>query len=785
MGYREYTPDEVEEMIEYADYDPDDYEDWTQLGFILNDYDDNLGFDLWDQWSARSSKYDPQETAYKWDTFNSEGKNALTMGTLVKKAKDNGYIPETKKSKEIDWDDEIGEGEKEPVYSGDPVENARIKARLRAKKRAEPYDAERGTATRTQVNDNTNSVLDRVINALESETGTYQKLVDVALKTMETNEEAQNYYKARGISEKTRKHYNAGWIENLGYDSITGPVIPGSFEGYGQRNIHYEEQIKKIENSNLSEQEKKTAKGKIRKYNKPSTKNGALDIPIGLKHVIRQPEPRDSAGFVEPLFIFEGYFDVLSFYEASGLDGISLNGTGSIRKVIDVLKHYEIKRPIILALDNDATGEDKNRRRYNDLKDAGFTVYWNKKFYGDYKDANEFLTRDRDGFIKAIEENRSYFNRYIEEGFNRKQRELFKKHVEESINRPEYPTGFKTLDSPNFLNGGLQPALYGIGAVSSLGKTSFVLQLTDNLASQGIPVLYFSLEMSRFELMAKSISRYLYEYTYVPGERGTAYGRNTMEILDRKRQKDFSDYQLELIDGATDMYFNDTGDTLRIVEGMGNMSVSEIRQEAQLQTDITGRAPIIVLDYLQLLTQPDNLKHSITEKQLLDYNIMSLKRISRDLNTPTIFISSFNRDSYEKSAGDFKSFMGSAGIEYGADVLISLERNITLTEKQARQEGKEEFFYKQNLQYAKAKEKETGVKWLRARILKNRNGQAGGVVGLKFDARNNHFLDYGEIFLETGTTEDVKQEMERHEEILKGRTTIQESPEPAEVMELI
>ncbi len=77
--------------------------------------------------------------------------------------------------------------------------------------------------------------------------------------------------------------------------------------------------------------------------------------------------------------------------------------------------------------------------------------------------------------------------------------------IANSVDTPFLPTGFPKLD--NVLDGGLYEGLYIIGAISSLGKTTIITQIADQVASQGHDVLIFSLEMARSELMAKSISR--------------------------------------------------------------------------------------------------------------------------------------------------------------------------------------------------------------------------------------------------------------------------------------
>ncbi len=50
--------------------DPDcDYNTWLGIGMSLYALPDEAGFDMWDQWSSRGSKYRPGETVVKWDSF--------------------------------------------------------------------------------------------------------------------------------------------------------------------------------------------------------------------------------------------------------------------------------------------------------------------------------------------------------------------------------------------------------------------------------------------------------------------------------------------------------------------------------------------------------------------------------------------------------------------------------------------------------------------------------------------------------------------------------------------
>lgn len=65
-------------------------------------------------------------------------------------------------------------------------------------------------------------------------------------------------------------------------------------------------------------------------------------------------------------------------------------------------------------------------------------------------------------------------------------------------------TGFENLDAKCH---SLYPGLYVIGAISSLGKTTFIHNIADNLAKAGDHVLFFSLEQTRLEMTLKSIAR--------------------------------------------------------------------------------------------------------------------------------------------------------------------------------------------------------------------------------------------------------------------------------------
>lgn len=106
----------------------------------------------------------------------------------------------------------------------------------------------------------------------------------------------------------------------------------------------------------------------------------------------------------------------------------------------------------------------------------------------------------------------NFLENYLSECDNNKSIDSLVKAAEDyksGIRKEIWPTGFEELDIK--LDGGFHGSqLICVGAISSLGKTSWVLQIASQIAEQGKDVLIFSLEMSRDELNAKTISRYSY-----------------------------------------------------------------------------------------------------------------------------------------------------------------------------------------------------------------------------------------------------------------------------------
>lgn len=239
-------------------------------------------------------------------------------------------------------------------------------------------------------------------------------------------------------------------------------------------------------------------------------------------------------------------------------------------------------------------------------------------------------------------------------------------NIEAEADKPAISTGFPSLD--RILGGGIRTGLYIIGALSSLGKTTFMIQMADYIAKQGRDVLYFSLEQPEREIIAKSISRETYNAALIRTG-STRQAKSTIGILDGRRYKNYMQEEKRIILEATGQY-KKYADKIRIIEGVGNIGAQEIEKKIKEHEIYTGNKPIVFIDYLQIMAPPIDGRRSYTDKQATDKNILELKRLSREYSI--IAISSFNRDSYTEPV-NLSSFKESGAIEYTSDYLIGLQ----------------------------------------------------------------------------------------------------------------
>lgn len=423
----------------------------------------------------------------------------------------------------------------------------------------------------------------------------------------------------------------------------------------------------------------------------------------------------------KPIFVVEGELDALSIIEVGG-EAVGLGSTSNIRAFIELCKSAKPSQPFIICLDNDDTGRTATNELINGLKPLNIECYI-QNIAGEYKDCNEALQHDREGFKLAVSEAehiKDEAERVAKENYlatsTAHHLQSFIDGIAESVNTPFIPTGFNNLDT--VLDGGLYEGLYIVGAISSLGKTTFVTQIADQIAQAGTDVLIFSLEMARAEIMAKSISRHTAQHIISTGG-DMRNAKTTRGITTGKRYINYNQAEKELIQEAVKQYGSYAGN-IYISEGIGDIGVKQIRETIKNHILFTGKTPIVIIDYLQILAP---YSEKMTDKQNTDKAVMELKRISRDFKASVIGISSFNRSSY-KEAVTMEAFKESGAIEYSSDVLIGL---------QLKGVGTREF----DVNKAKASD----CRAVELVMLKNRNGATGKKVAYNYYPMFNYFKE--------------------------------------------
>lgn len=352
-------------------------------------------------------------------------------------------------------------------------------------------------------------------------------------------------------------------------------------------------------------------------------------------------------GDSKEIFVTEGALDALSVIEA-GAEAIGLNSASNAEKLIELLAGpVKVKAAFILCLDNDEAGQKATETLRAGLARLNIT-YAVADICGSEKDPNEALVKDRTSFLSAIEKARILTAKkpdntslYIDLLMGR-DIEKFKKDI---------PTGFPGLD---LISGGLYPGIYALAAISSLGKTTFALQMGEQIAANGFDVLFFSLEQSRFELVSKGIAR------------RTAMKDMKKAVTSLAIRKGYlPPHVLE----TAEQYKAEVGDRLSIIEGNFSCNIAYIGDYIRRYVANNGVRPVVFVDYLQIL-QPTEARQST--KETVDNAITELKRLSREINIPIVVISSVNRTNY-LTPFDFESLKESGGIEYTCDVVWGLQ----------------------------------------------------------------------------------------------------------------
>lgn len=461
-------------------------------------------------------------------------------------------------------------------------------------------------ATESHLNDNNGNLPGNDTN--EPKTVLEREIIEAQANFIRSAD-AQQYLLNRGINYETAVVCKVGVVNNDGKDCLCFPTG----NGYSIRGI--------------TDSTKKN-KGQIGIFNVEVLEDNTQDY----------------------IYVCEAPIDALSVYELNK-NAIAIQGCLNYKPLIEYLQDHKTNKTLVLCFDNDKPGQTAQDKLINELKALGvkYTCFnWDSA--PGFKDMNEYLIKQKDAFNEALEDAQKDHDD-VQTFLQRD----FLKEIQENHDRKKINTGFDILDTRT---GGLQRGLYIMASISSLGKTTFIHQIADNVARQGVNVLYFSLEQSKTELVSKSLNRYYYQTTHNPKQINSLQIRNyTAEIDYNKLIKDYTD--------------NLKGN-LKIIEGNFDFNFSDLVRKA---TDYVNdnKDTVIILDYLQILDY--DTKARLSDKEKTDKVITGLKKLSRDLNVPVIAISSLNRSNYLETFS-YEALKESGSIEYTSDVVLGLQLSV-------------------------------------------------------------------------------------------------------------
>ncbi len=168
-------------------------------------------------------------------------------------------------------------------------------------------------------------------------------------------------------------------------------------------------------------------------------------------------------------------------------------------------------------------------------------------------------------------------------------------------------TGFNNIDAKV----SFYPGLYVLGAISSLGKTTFVHQMADQLVKAGEHVLFFSLEQTCLELVTKGISRLMAQKNI----------NTAVSAIDIRRG-----IENEAVLKATEEYASFTEHEI-ILECNFETKIDTIINTVEDYINETSVLPIVIVDYLQVICPSAPRQQT---KDAVDTHVRALKKLQKD-----------------------------------------------------------------------------------------------------------------------------------------------------------
>jgi replicative DNA helicase len=214
-------------------------------------------------------------------------------------------------------------------------------------------------------------------------------------------------------------------------------------------------------------------------------------------------------------------------------------------------------------------------------------------------------------------------------------------------------SGFRDVDA---ITGGFQPGnLIIVAARPAMGKSALVANIAENVAvKRGLPVAFFSLEMSEVELA----QRFIACRARISGDKlrkGQVSKRDWPKVLRACNELE-----------EAPLWFDDSSDL-----GILDLRAKARRLHAQEQE--RGGLGLIILDYIQLMRSDDHRANRVEQVGQIS---RGLKILARELEVPVVAISQLSRAPEQRTPPkpQLSDLRESGQIEQDADVVAFLYR---------------------------------------------------------------------------------------------------------------
>ena len=209
-------------------------------------------------------------------------------------------------------------------------------------------------------------------------------------------------------------------------------------------------------------------------------------------------------------------------------------------------------------------------------------------------------------------------------------------------------TGFDELDWQ--LGGGMyRSEVYVIGARPGMGKTTLGINIAENVARNGLPVLFVSLEMTENQIMAKRIAL----------EGGLQY----TQVMSGKLEGMDEDKMHDAIERLMPRPF--------FLTTRSGLTVGEIQKIARQIQNLT----LVIVDYLGLIAAPDESKVKPRYEQMTEISA-GIKALAKNLNVPVLALAQLNRENMNRKdkRPTMSDLRDSGAVEQDAGAIVLLHR---------------------------------------------------------------------------------------------------------------